>query len=396
MITVPHAPRLPPTGASEERRTKPRSPVWSRRLATGVLALLLAGCSLLSIKSPEKPLSPRDLNARILAHAFAIRFAGAVEQTADEIAAGSADPAVRLNALKWKIGAIDAGQRAASQVVPMVSLLDLWALSAQMHAYLAEGAGRSLFGDHQSRAVTVAGNLQHEAQELASQVTEPPEFDEDRRFVDQYVRTYPIEGLDFARASLVDLWARRQSSKAGLVGSLGTVPEAVSDAVDVMRMYGDSAPSLALWRAELAVQESGFAGKDKEIEAAFRRLDDRFARLSALADSTPKLVNDVVRNASGRFDVSWKEMMDTMRSERVALSATVGTERQAAVEALDQERAAIDADAARIASQVISDAGKQARLLVREAVSLAIALAIVVLGLPFAAGYLLGRARRSA
>jgi hypothetical protein len=89
-------------------------------------------------------------------------------------------------------------------------------------------------------------------------------------------------------------------------------------------------------------------------------------------------------------------MMDTMRSERVALSATVGTERQAAVEALDQERAAIDADAARIASQVISDAGKQARLLVREAVLLAIALAIVVLGLPFAAGYLLGRARRSA
>jgi hypothetical protein len=172
------------------------------------------------------------------------------------------------------------------------------------------------------------------------------------------------------------------------------VPEALSDAVDVMRMYGDSAPSLALWRAELAVQESGFLGKDKDIQAAFRRLDERFAHMSALADATPKLVNDAVRDASGRFDTSWKEMMETVRAERVALSATVSTERQAAVEALDKERAAIDADAAVVAGQVISDAGKQARLLVREAVLLGAVLVIVVLGLPFAAGFFLGRARR--
>jgi hypothetical protein len=369
---------------------------WPRCLAAAALAALLAGCSLLSIKSPEKPLPPRDLNARILAHAFGVRFSGAVERAADEIAAGTDDPSVRLNALRWKIGAVDAGQRAASQVVPMVGLLDLWALTRQMHAFLAEGNGRSLFGREQSRAVTVAESLEHEAQALVSEVADAQELDQDRRLVDQYARTYPIEGLDFSRASLVDLWARQKGSKDALVASLGTVSEAVSDAVDVMRMYGDSAPSLALWRAELAVQESGYAGKDKDIQAAFRRLDERFAHLSALADSTPKLVNDVARDASGRFDTSWKEMMDTLRAERVALSATVSTERQAAVEALDKERAAIDADAAVVAGQVISDAGKQARLLVREAVLLGAVLVIVVLGLPFAAGYFLGRARRRA
>ena len=45
--------------------------MWLRRLMPAIAALL-AGCSLLSIKSPEKPLSPRDLNARILAHGFTI------------------------------------------------------------------------------------------------------------------------------------------------------------------------------------------------------------------------------------------------------------------------------------------------------------------------------------
>jgi hypothetical protein len=230
---------------------------------------------------------------------------------------------------------------------------------------------------------------------LVRNVTEPREFDEDRRFVEQYVRTYPIVGLDFARASIVDLWARERGSKVGLVGSLGTVPEAMSDAVDVFRMYGESAPTLALWRAELALQESGFAGKDKDIEAAFQRLDTRLSHLTALADSAPGLVNEVTRDAGRRFDVSWAEMMGTMRSERVALSATVSAERQAAVDAFDRERAAIDADAAQVASQVISDAGKQARLLVREALALSMGLAVVVLGLPFAAGYLVGRSRRA-
>jgi hypothetical protein len=388
MIAVPFAQSSPPSRAPGQGLG------WLCRLMPAALTAMIAGCSLLSIKSPEKPLSPRDLNARILAHAFSARFDLAVEQAADEIAADAKDPAVRLNALRWKINATAASQRAASQVVPMVGLLDLWALSAQMHAYLTEGNGGSLFGRRQSRVVTLAANLEQEARALVQEVDEPQEFDADRRFVEQYVRTYPIEGLEFSRPSLVDLWVREKGSKTGLVGSLGTVPEAVSDAVDVMRMYGDSAPSLALWRAELAVQESGFADKDKDIEAAFRRLDGRFARLSTLADSTPGLVDNAMRDASKRFDVSWTEMMDTVRTERVALSTTVSAERQAAVEALDKERAAVDADAARVASQVISDAGKQARLLVREALLLAMGLALVVLGLPFAAGYLVGRSRR--
>ena len=68
--------------------------------------------------------------------------------------------------------------------------------------------------------------------------------------------------------------------------------------------------------------------------------------------------------------------------------------RQAAADVIDVERAAVAADATRIASQVIRDAGEEARRLVREAMLLAIALAVVVLGLPFVAGYVVGRARR--
>ena len=365
-----------------------------RRWLPPALGALLAGCSLLSIKTPEKPLSPRDLNARILAHAFAVRFDLAVEQTADEIAAADQAPAVRQNALRWKIAATAASERGGSQVIPMLGLLDLWALSDQMQAYLTDGKGGSLFGMQQFRAVTLAGALSREAQSLARGLLEPAEFEADRRFVEQYARTYPIEGLDFARASVVDAWVAEKGSKQELIPSLGTVPEAVADAVDVLRMYGESAPSQALWRAELAVQDTGLSGDD--VKQALARLDSRMERLSALADSTPKMVDGAMRDARRQFDAAWVELIATVRSERGALSATLSVERQAALEALDKERTAVDADAERIASRVIEESGRQARILVREALLLTIGLAVVVLGLPFIAGYYVGRSRRSA
>ena len=364
------------------------------RVATlAALMASVASCSLISWKSPEKPLSTRDLNARILTHEYSAHFIAAVEQTADQISAATEDPAVRLNALRWKIAASDKSQRAASQIAPMMGLLDTWALSVQMQQYLADGAGRTLFATQQPLAVTLAAELAGQAQELAGRLTAPDEFDHDQRFIDGYVRAHPIDSLEFARASIVDLWTHDTGAQVRLVDSLGTVPEALADAGDLLRMYGDTGPSQLLWKAQLAAQESGLSGK--ELQLALQRLDERMAALSVMADETPNLVKGVVRDVRMRFNTSWAEMLGALHAEGRTLSASVSDERQAAVEAVDVERAAVAADAARIASQVIREAGEEARRLIREALFVVIAMAVVLLGLPFAAGYFVGRARRS-
>ena len=61
--------------------------------------------------------------------------------------------------------------------------------------------------------------------------------------------------------------------------------------------------------------------------------------------------------------------------------------------AADVERAHITADAAKIAERAVDKSWSEIRALVREALLLLILLAVVVLGLPFAAGYFLGRHR---
>jgi hypothetical protein len=360
--------------------------------ALGALAAGAAGCSLISLKTPEKPLPPRDLEARILTREYSAHFIGTVEQAADQIAAASQDPTVRLNALRWKIAAAAKSQRAAGQMVPMMGLLDTWALSVQMSEYLASGAGRTLFGTQQKLAVTAAADLAGGAEEMARRLTASDEFEKDERFIDDYARAHPIEDLHFTRASLVELWSREAGAKTKLVDSLGTVPEALADAGDRLRMYGDTGPEEVLWQAELATQESGISGAD--LQAALRRLDERITHLYALADATPKLMNGVVRDAGTRFDSSWEQVMRDVRDEGATLSGQLSAEREAAVNALDTERAAVAANAAQIANQVVKEAGDQVRRLVREALLLVIALMLVMLGVPFAAGYFVGRARR--
>lgn len=372
----------------------PRGAHYFRELLCVMLCLGLLGCSLVSLKSPEKPLSARDLNARILTHEFAVRFAAAVQHSADDIAAVSTDPQVRVNTLRWKIAATTASLQAAGQMAPMLGLLDTWALTVQMNEFLDTGAGKSLFAAQQPAAVALSALLVQEATGMVQRVTGTEEFERDQQFVRDYSQLHPIDSLDFERASMVTQWTSETGAKNKLVDSLGTVPEALSQAGDLLRMYGDAGPSQVLWKAQLTATQSGISEAD--VRAVFARLDEHLAQLTALAQTTPQLVNASVRDVRQQFDAAWARMLTSMHEESQSLAATVSTERQAAAQAVDIERTALAADASRLAQQMISQAGDEVRRLVRQALLLVIVLALVILGLPFAAGYLVGRARRPA
>jgi len=88
-------------------------------------------------------------------------------------------------------------------------------------------------------------------------------------------------------------------------------------------------------------------------------------------------------------------MMRTVQEQREALATNVREEREAALQGFDAQRAALVKDAARITDQAIAASGTQVRGLAREVMLYGTLLYIVVLGLPFAAGYFLGRLREA-
>src|SRR5262249_3284003 len=120
------------------------------RIGGALLCLALSGCSLLSLKTPERPLSQRDLSARILTRELEAQFVTDVARCTQDMLTTESDPRVQDNAMRWQLAAVAESRRAATRMTPMMSLVDSWALGVQLQAFAAEGgAGAALFGNHQ-------------------------------------------------------------------------------------------------------------------------------------------------------------------------------------------------------------------------------------------------------
>jgi hypothetical protein len=104
-------------------------------------------------------------------------------------------------------------------------------------------------------------------------------------------------------------------------------------------------------------------------------------------------LRESLREVIGRLDATQRATTAALSTQRVALFADIQEMRDATIAAVDVQRKALTADAGRIGDQLVRTSGEQLRRLTREALLLLILLALVLFGLPFAAGYLVGRAR---
>jgi hypothetical protein len=371
------------------------------RLAAVLLMSSLAGCSLVSIKSPERPLSERDMSARILTRELTTHFIEATGRNTDSILATETDPAVINNALRWEVGVILTTRQAETQLAPRMGLLDSWALALQLQAFLAQGGpGGKLFGTHQAAVRTLTDNYADGVQALARSLLKPSEFADSLSFVNNYVSAHPLQNLKFARASVIEEWSRAKGAESSLLDEVGTIPQALADTSQRLQIYADTVPAQTMRGTQLLLRESGYTPED--MRAAMARLDERLDRLTAVAESAPELVRGAEEDVRqslheilNRLDASVAASASAFRTERAALFVDIQAEREALTAAVDAQRKALAADAARIGQQLVQTGGEEVRHFTRQAVLLIVILALVLLGLPFAAGYLVGRARSS-
>jgi hypothetical protein len=395
-----HSPSTGPTRPRDRRPSACRA-LGLARLAAVLLVTALAGCSLISIKSPERPLSPRDMNARILTRELTTHFLDANGRNTDAILASETDPAIINNALRWEVGVIVTTRHAETQLAPLMSLLDTWALALQLEGFVAEGGpGGKHFGTHQATVRSLTEAYASGVHTLARSILTPTEFADYQRFVNDYVSAHPLQDLKFGRVSVIEEWGRAKGAESSLLDEVGTIPQALADTSQRLQIYADTVPVQTMRRTQLALREAGYTPDD--IRAAMARLDERLDRLTAVAETAPELVRGAeqemrqsLREVLNRLDSSAAATASAFRIERAALFADIQAEREALTIAVDTQRKALTADAARIGDQLVRTSGEEVRHFTRQAVLLVIALALVVLGLPFAAGYFVGRARSS-
>src|SRR5215469_10254074 len=232
------------------------------RLAAPLLVWLLAslaGCSLVSFKSPERPLSERDMNARVLTRELTTHFIETTARSTDTILRSETDPAVINNVLRWEVGVIVTSRDAETQLAPMMTLLDTWALALQLKAFVAEdGPGGGLFGTHQAAVREITANYADDVQRLAHSLLSAKEFPDYQSFINDYVHAHPLQDLRFARASVLTEWTRAKGTKSSLLDEVGTIPQALADTTQRLQIYGDTVPVQSMRRTQLALREAGY------------------------------------------------------------------------------------------------------------------------------------------
>jgi hypothetical protein len=278
----------------------------------------------------------------------------------------------------------------------MASLIDTWAFAVQLRDFLTSGAGAELLGSAQPDVRLTAARLADDADGLAHKVA-GPDYGRYQSFVAQYAEHNPLMSADCARPSVLASWVAVEGDISPLRAE-GTVAQALGDVSDRVRIYSERVPPLSLWQAELALDRAGF--DQNSYRNALRDFDAQLARISKLADTSPELVHEALadlreslRMSEDRLDGALVQALRAVHGEREALALDIASERASVTAAFDLERARIAEDAGKIAAQAVDTSWHELRKLVREALALLILLALVMLGLPFAAGYLVGRRR---
>jgi ribosomal protein S18 len=362
-----------------------------------ITAALLNGCSLLSIKTPETPLTPREQEARFLTRDYAAHFATVIVRAIDD-AADKDHPGGNAQALRLKLAAVTEITRSSTGLSSIGSLMDTWAFALQFRNFVLAAGDDQVPAAAQTELRGDVVQLANEADELGRKVL-TQEYPRYHQFVAEYAERNPLGRVDFTRPSILSAWVTDQHDQTPL-RSTGTVAQALGDVSDRLRIYGERIPDITLWQAQAALDRAGF--DDAGYRDALHNVDAELGRISQLAETSPALAHraiaelrDGLRTSSERLDQSWLQTLRTLTAERVALADNIASERQSLIEAFNGQRIQLSADADRIVARSLDTSWQQLRKLVREALLLLIVLTLLVLSLPFAAGYFVGRRVRA-
>jgi hypothetical protein len=342
---------------------------------------LSSGCSLLlkphqqhsmAYKSKELSVTPEQIRLRM--RALVQPFAGEIENSADEIAAGVSEVSVKRAAIRWKIEGVPAMRTALFQPNPFTAVLDTWVLLYQMADYFETGPGREEFGPAASRAVDTCLHMENEFNQIISTFPKSRDATKVRVFAKKWAKDHPIR---FAIRDRETTLSRVTEQDIGIKWSTGTlIVEVATTADDInrqMQIYSDHLFRQATWEAELLKldlpsTDAVFPLAQRAVKSSERAvdaLDDLAPSIKTAveagtnaADAVTKFTSDVAKlvpsERKAAVDAINQDLRETLRfidRERAASFDQMSQERIALVQQLDEERKAATQELRDIASK---------------------------------------------
>jgi hypothetical protein len=270
---------------------------------------------------------------------YSSTFAAAVELAATSIEQRTTDPAIRRNAVLWRVRAVPEMRKACFRLEPMSGLVDAWVLARQMDQLFSEGAGASAFGPFQGEVVAVSHRLAEQMQAIGGSITVSAEAraEFERRIVQPWLTENPLRDLTFARESTIARFSEQSRDLGDLPQSVGTIEELAIMLSQQMRIY----------LADLPRQVQGEVDLLRNDLLTSENLVSLQGDLDATATSVESIAGDVGRIAEVADDLT-----PLVEKERKLILEEVNRQRSLVLQAVSSER---ERAMAAVASMVASE-----------------------------------------
>ena len=355
---------------------------------------------------PAKDFSASYIQVRLRMRSLVGPMCGEIEQTADQIMAGTTNAAVQRAALLWKMEGVPAMRAALFQPDPFTALGDSWVLCFQMKDYFQIGPGKKSMGEASKIAAASCQRLEEEINRAAVAMTISGDVSKPRAFGQKWAREHPIRYSIAERESTLSRALEKDWATSFGTGEIvAQMTTSMDDLNRRLEIYSDQLLQQGRWQAELfksdlmsdlpmkevlslaerAVQSAEQAGTNVS------RLVPSIERAVSVAENAPKLLT-VEREATVKaMNEELTRSIEFMREERVAALEGIARERIVVLKELHEmmvtERRSLTEDIEHISLKVVDHAFWRAAQL--------IAFIFVVLAIRFAALGVIMRKRRA-
>ncbi|MEW2923282.1 hypothetical protein AB1A65_17565 [Muricauda sp. ANG21] len=367
-------------------------------LSWAIFASMLGSCSLIRIESEQEPLTVRALNTRLMTQDFVGEAMEVTQKAADTILKDNPSPETQKLLLLWKINTAKQLKAHGFQTAPEVALLDVWTYMLRTQYFFA-GPKPDYMSDttYQTLQNTTTANS-NKISKIAQSVLTKKDFEKLALFVEEQARSKPITSYDFETISSVkeDYLKLTETPDSLSVRTVGTLSEVVSDLGSKLSYGSELTRKQLQWETLLYLKEKGLDTVD--IQRKLQEFQEQTDRLITVAENSPQLLDSALINFRNQIDPIFMGLERGITSSMIALSnefseidLLLERQRLALDSILQRERKIITEEAHLLMDSGIKTTMEELRKTIRTLTVLAIFLIIVILGLPFYAGYLLGK-----
>lgn len=326
--------------------------------------VLLAGCLPKATPAPPTVMTyagverPAD-RVRIDVAEASRRYASAIEVSTQAIQDSTRDPAVWHAAQVWKINATQAAQDAAFRFDPLVSFLDLYALSEQQRNYLTTGNGKTLFGELQPVALDAVSESQRELRDYLDGIVAPGK----QHYLDSvlaWADRHPLEQGGIARPSLESVSARLiDGDETSIFSAVGDLQQTARSLNGRMALLQQNVGKQIRWEVELMASQLLPPSSRDTLLGGVAAIASAADRLARLGEGLPGMVDEQRIATFAGVAAEREALFAGLESERKIVLDHVTAERIAVMASIDEQRKATLKDVEAISTRITAHAMQQ-------------------------------------